>query len=94
MKFELTKPRLWFLFSIAGYTYAEIAGFTYWSSAEMKNCIAKWNLPGSHELLRDGTLQLDLRRELDAVRRKDEDKFYTMIDDLIAPLHDAPASTS
>jgi len=58
MIFNLTPFRLWFLFSVAGYTKAEIQGLTHWSPNEIDEKIALWSLPwwndiGSRGEIRD-----------------------------------------
>jgi hypothetical protein len=58
MHFPLTPARLWFLFSVAGYTKAEIADLTMWPDDTINRRIAEWSLPwwnpiGSRGEIRD-----------------------------------------
>lgn len=50
MLFPLSPARLWFLFSVAGYTKAEIHGLTLWSPDKIDEGVARWNLPWWSEI--------------------------------------------
>lgn len=66
MLFPLTPARLWFLFSVAGYTKAEIHGLTLWSPEKIDEGVARWNLPWWSEIGGRG----EIYERIEMIRKK------------------------
>lgn len=64
MQFPLIPVRLWFLFSIAGYTKAEIHGLTLWSPDEIERMIARLSMPWWNPIAGRG----EIRDRIEAIR--------------------------
>jgi hypothetical protein len=64
MHFPLTPARLWFLFSVAGFTKAEIADLAMWSNDTIDQKVAEWSLPWWNPIGSRG----EIRDRIEAIR--------------------------